>query len=401
MPLVPTKTYSAWYSKKSWVYHHFSYLFDNPLWEKSVPQGFSLCPYFWLALFSLAVFRPFVYLLLTLRWACQTVRLDALIRWTDKQVAERFDLGDDCFMLPTAVAGSMAAAVGMLLFGAYTIVTSFFLVGMTIPGLAAAFNSIVFVICGAHYSGNRYDSDRCRVEWYVRGSLALTLILALAFHTALFIETFVGIPWAAVCGIGKFLAVSLSSMWSAFTWLFLGAISLSWVALAAVAAFGAILAAGYLIEKHLGMGDKPGSERKTRKEEGKRLRGIYMDNMSAIQDELIGWIPSGEFDREIVLDKAHLIPFIETLARTPRELTSKDIAARKEDLLRAYRDYVVRVEARKAARSVACKRTTELFAKLCAPFTWTGRQAAIMGSYLWAFTKAKKAGVCPYLKFHD
>ena len=402
MPLVPTATYSAWYSKKSWVYHHFSYLFDNPLWEKSVPQGFSLCPYFWLALFSLAIFRPFVYLLLTLRWACQTARLNALIRWTDKLAVKT--LGGDPnapFMLPTAVAGSFAFMAGAISFAVYTLVTDLFSVGMLIPGGAALLNVGVLLICWIYYSHTLHDSDRCRVEWYVRGSLALTLILAFAFHTALFVEAFVGIPWAVVSTIGGLLAGGLSLIWNAFTWLLLGAISMSWVALAALATFGAFLLAGYLIERHLGVSTKSRDERKTRKEEAAWLRAVYNANLKRIQESLYSWLTYDEYDNDIVWAKTPLIPFVDTLARTPRVLTSEDITAHKDDLLRVYRDYVAVIEARKTARSAACKRTTELFAKICAPFTWAGRQAAIMGSYLWAFTKAKKAGVCPYLKFHD
>ena len=111
------------------------------------------------------------------------------------------------------------------------------------------------------------------------------------------------------------------------------------------------------------------------------------------------WLPYP--DDQIARREAHLIPAVQTLAHSPRELTEEDWEANKEALLKAYHEYAAALAVRAAARSALCKRTTELFAKLCAPFTWVGRQAAIMGSYLWAFTKAKKAGVCPYLKFHD
>jgi len=67
MPLVSLNTIDRWYRKDSWVYRAFTYLFQNQLWDLDVPSGFSLCPYFWLALFSLTFFRVFVYGVLGIR----------------------------------------------------------------------------------------------------------------------------------------------------------------------------------------------------------------------------------------------------------------------------------------------------------------------------------------------
>jgi len=58
--LVPENIVRQWYHKNSWVYRNFEYLFKNALWSKQVPEGFSVCPYFWLSLFSFFVFRPIV-----------------------------------------------------------------------------------------------------------------------------------------------------------------------------------------------------------------------------------------------------------------------------------------------------------------------------------------------------
>lgn len=56
--LVKRSIVEKWYRTDSWVYRNFAYLFVNPLWAKRVPTGFSVCPYFWLNLFSLFIFRP-------------------------------------------------------------------------------------------------------------------------------------------------------------------------------------------------------------------------------------------------------------------------------------------------------------------------------------------------------
>jgi hypothetical protein len=56
--LIKKSIVERWYQRDSWVFKQFSYLFQNPLWHKNVPCGFSVCPYFWLSLFSLFIFRP-------------------------------------------------------------------------------------------------------------------------------------------------------------------------------------------------------------------------------------------------------------------------------------------------------------------------------------------------------
>ena len=60
MAFVPKTKIDEWFDESSWVFKGFSYLFQNPLWKKDVPGGFSLCPYYWLALFSICIFRPII-----------------------------------------------------------------------------------------------------------------------------------------------------------------------------------------------------------------------------------------------------------------------------------------------------------------------------------------------------
>ena len=57
--LVKRSIVEKWYQRDSWVYKQFSCLFSNPLWNKKIPNGFSVCPYFWLSLFSFFIFHPF------------------------------------------------------------------------------------------------------------------------------------------------------------------------------------------------------------------------------------------------------------------------------------------------------------------------------------------------------
>lgn len=57
--LVKKSIVESWYKRSSLVRKNFTYLFQNPLWNKRVPEGFIVCPYFWLSMFSLLIFRPF------------------------------------------------------------------------------------------------------------------------------------------------------------------------------------------------------------------------------------------------------------------------------------------------------------------------------------------------------
>jgi hypothetical protein len=56
--LVKRSIVEKWFQTDSFVYKNFAYLFQNPLWKKNIPQGFTVCPYFWMSVFSLVIFRP-------------------------------------------------------------------------------------------------------------------------------------------------------------------------------------------------------------------------------------------------------------------------------------------------------------------------------------------------------
>jgi len=86
--LVSEEIVKRWYRTESPVYQNFAYLFDNPLWKKPVPKGFTVCPYFWLSLFSRMVFQPLVFLITHLcqpiikKFGAPVSRLDKFLRLT-------------------------------------------------------------------------------------------------------------------------------------------------------------------------------------------------------------------------------------------------------------------------------------------------------------------------------
>ena len=58
--LVKKSIVENWYQHNSWVYKNFALLFQNSMWNKKIPSGFSVCPYFWMSMFSLIILQPFV-----------------------------------------------------------------------------------------------------------------------------------------------------------------------------------------------------------------------------------------------------------------------------------------------------------------------------------------------------
>jgi hypothetical protein len=66
--LVSEKIVNRWYQKDHFIYQNFAYLYKNPLWDKEIPNGFSVCPYFWSAMLLSPIFRtmlvwPIIYLI--------------------------------------------------------------------------------------------------------------------------------------------------------------------------------------------------------------------------------------------------------------------------------------------------------------------------------------------------
>ena len=59
--LIPEHIVEQWYVKTHPIYKSFAFIFQNPLWQKRVPQGFSVCPYFWMSVLSFLLLRPMVY----------------------------------------------------------------------------------------------------------------------------------------------------------------------------------------------------------------------------------------------------------------------------------------------------------------------------------------------------
>jgi hypothetical protein len=119
MPLVPLDHIKRWYRADSFICRQFSYLFVNQLWTKQVPKGAAVCAYFWSAMFSLFMFRPFVWLVLSIRWLLAKSHLteavracDRLIWRLDGSVPNKWHTG-----IPTLVFGLILSLLAVFLYG--------------------------------------------------------------------------------------------------------------------------------------------------------------------------------------------------------------------------------------------------------------------------------------------
>jgi len=194
MALVSETCVKEWFKKDSWVYKNFAYLFHNPLWDKNVPSGFSLCPYFWLAMISLFVMRPIIVpvclgvgLLIKGLMKIGGVPFRLLdekiikkakrIRIFPEGMLKKAGMGIGILML-AIVAIIVVVALLLLLFLAFQKiwVTSHFGFTMTIWGLT---NIVTLFVCMWYIIDNQYKTNRCKVEWYILVCfLASTILLS-------------------------------------------------------------------------------------------------------------------------------------------------------------------------------------------------------------------------------
>jgi hypothetical protein len=175
MALVSDSCVKAWFQTDSWVYKGFEYLFRNPLWRARTPVGFSLCPYFWLALFSILIFKPIIVpICLGFKWLIKKIiKLGGVpIRSLDEYFGRRwfkslaYNTGKGIAILIGLIAA--IAFVGICALGIYTYSSYlihkglhlFFLFVWTVT------NVISVLVTSIYNYRHRYCLNRCKVEWY-------------------------------------------------------------------------------------------------------------------------------------------------------------------------------------------------------------------------------------------
>lgn len=186
--LVKKSIVENWYRTDSWVYKNFSYLFKNKLWQTDVPSGFSVCPYFWLSLFSLFIFKPFIvlpinYIILPLMrfvgnpaiWLDKKL-MGFLNDYMDTDVKEGIGLGILLTLLFSFVIAAVLFLAGLILMAAYDWYLKINTITSAVFGVWSAISLIVtFFVISIHKAITNTD---CKTNRYLWVWLALFLVSA-------------------------------------------------------------------------------------------------------------------------------------------------------------------------------------------------------------------------------
>jgi len=393
MALVPNSTIERWFQTDSWVYKNFAFFFNNPLWSKSVPKGFSLCPYFWLALFTLFVVRPFVYTLSFINFAVDK---------SGVKISPKAVLVSVVALAALAVVsllGYMFFIIGQATYQDYKSVGALW--ALWSPILLAA--TLLFVILYKDFTGTK-----CKVENYVRVLTVVLVGLSFVLYTDGAIFSFLSVPVAIVIGFFKLLWIAITAI-GGFIWYLISYFgNFVWqykiATVVAFSALGVFSLIGYIFDKTY-----------TQKPENvaARKRRLLLERNS---DYLID-----EIEYVTIYTKSYLVAYI----KHNQEFV--DLVIKHTNLLGEFYDSIdgwvaVREEAEKLTEKIVtdiqakrsekekiklerCKKVTNNLEKIWAPFTkvavWLIAEVMVFFKLLWALWKARKQGICPYMRFKE
>ncbi len=390
MALVPDNVVSDWYSRQSLVFRNFAYLFQNPLWQRPVPQGFSLCPYWWSAVFSLLVFRPLVYLTLGVSGLVKVCGLTKAIRFTDS-FASRFIGGCDVPVMPTIAGLCVLTMVSILVLGIGLAVYAYYTAGILSMLFLPVLLTATFLITDNYAREHRYDPNRCKVEVYTRIIAVLCVGLSALLHPAATYTAFISWPAELVASIWFVITYCGGCVWD---WV-AGAARWSWSILPWVLLYGGILALWGWVALQLGTtssapsattsGTVSAAERK------RRLRQLANVADGQSSPSASWWLRL--FGRCGDLLDAYLDAPIWNADEVYWTLQGY--------LSQRRREAEAAEEAARAKRAAQCKAATDGLLTVLKPVIAVLKQLNILRSYLWQLVKARKQGACPYLTFHD
>lgn len=409
MPLVPMNIVSEWYSRDSLVYRNFAFLFQNPLWNRNVPKGFSLCPYFWLAVFSFLIFRPFAYAVYGFGRAVMALRLGRVVKWTDSLVNRLAGSDCDTPLIPTFLGVSLVGLIVTVGFGLTQAIIAYLAAGVIFALILPAILLAVLLTCGI-YTSNRGSSQRCPVEVYSRITTVLCVIAAFALYPSYAWQSFVGYPILIItgtCGVIAFCAVGI---WGGIVWLghWIVAATIGIVPFLPVAIVLLVLAAiyGYVAMRMMGKAVGDASKRPADKSDsicGKQ----YHHTLNYIARTLaeIQWEQGGRNLSSYDTWKA-FVPTLASVRELARRISYDDIGVSDirpiaDEAIAQMVAYQDKRLARQAAWDARCCAITSVLVKVCAPVTAVWKQVRIFCSMLWQVAKARKNGACPYLTFTD
>ena len=227
--LVPQKTVDSWYLRTSWVYQNFAFLFVNPWWTRKIPGGFSVCPYFWLSLFSFLLLRPFIAIVTAIASPVMKVggppfrTLDGwCLRWlqTGPLTMTRLDevLPGRGIGITLTVAVALAALLVLAVVGLMGCVIVHGLITLAaVPGGLFAIlltSSAIATVVGVYryLAGNSHRADRCRAEVWLSIWIAAALVLCGIFGPVSLVEA-AGLVWWFLASCVDLVCFVASCVW--------------------------------------------------------------------------------------------------------------------------------------------------------------------------------------------
>ncbi len=394
MPLVPRSTIDIWYRRDSWVYRQFKFLFFNPLWKRAVPGGFSLCPYFWLSMFSLAVVKPFVYFIVFIRWL---VRLLGL-----RKVRE----------IPAwVIALVMLCAFALMMLSALVVLGVVYYQAGCLPALVLPLALVIgFAVCLFYAVDKGWTSTtRCRVEHYSQLGAVAAVALALLLEREHFLTVLTGtghglaefgaLLWFCVGEVVAWCGRAAVTTWHAVRWFFV------WASLWLIIGLGSIVVASFF--GWLAMKLTPPDDARPKPEDLKKVRDEVADHLWRMVPFTGSELPSGIFERNFRRMMPGLLEHLVEIYRTPAYMKeANDAVERFTSVWRRILDDRYR---RAQEWDAKCSRVTHALgvvlnpigAVLWFPVKWCAKQVWTFLCMLVAVAKAGKKGACPYLLFTD
>ena len=267
--LAPNSLVDKWYQTDSWVYKNFKFLFENPLWDKNIPRGFSLCPYFWTALFSLFVFKPIVYTMLFFVKIVKILRLKNYLESIDDFLSNKiYRIGTASRGLPAGFLATfsiclcvVACAITWVTYKSFSQIHIWYAEANILSALYLPLILLsVYSVCSV-YAKKRNKLNRCKVEYYVYAAALIcsgimvmlhpgecaSLFKAIGIGAVLSVEMIFKILWYIISILG--VGIAHGVVWLSKWFISFVVSSLKWIVSFLIA--GAFLAAGgYLFVKN-------------------------------------------------------------------------------------------------------------------------------------------------------
>jgi len=177
MSLVSEECLNEWRMRNSWVYINFAYLFSNKIWKLRIPSGFSACPYFWVALFSMLVFKPVLEPVLLGLGSVIKVILKlggAPFVWWDKYVGDKFADSLGFYNqkgIGLAITGLVLCILSLAIIALGATCHFYRFLAAIGPQWTALFwyvavNFGCMIPTSIYIARNKHNDNRCKVEWY-------------------------------------------------------------------------------------------------------------------------------------------------------------------------------------------------------------------------------------------